>query len=75
MKVSFVRYTAKDKGIPEAHQNVERINWIAAAGKTGRSIDEIVNHPKHYDGTLAKIAEHLNYDLERKFIKVAVQDD
>ena len=50
MKVSFVRYTAKDKGIPEAPQNVERVNWIAAAGKTGRSIDEIVNHPKHYDG-------------------------
>ena len=75
MKVSFVRYTAKDKGIPEAPQNVERVNWIAAAGKTGRSIDEIVNHPKHYDGTPAKIAEHLNYDLQRKFIKVAVQDD
>ena len=75
MKVSFVRYTAKDKGIPEAPHNVERVNWIAAAGKTGRSLDEIVNHPKHYDGTLAKIAEHLNYDLERKFIKVAVQDD
>ena len=75
MKVSFARYTRKDKGIPEAPQNVERVNWIAAAGKTGRSIDEIVNHPKHYDGTLAKIAEHLRYDLERKFIKIILTEN
>ena len=74
MKIVFVKYTGKDAGNPKANQNKERVNWIAAAGEEGRSLNEIRNH-KHYMGTKAQIAEHLNYDLNRKFIKVAVKDD
>ena len=75
MKIVFVKYTAKDAGNPTAGHNIERVNWIAAAGKEGRSLDEIRNHTKHYVGSAAKIAEHLNWDLKHKFIKVAVKDD
>ena len=36
MKISFVKNTDKDRGIPREPQNLERLDCIASAGDVGK---------------------------------------
>ena len=53
----------------KADHNKERLQWIADA-KEGRTLDEIQNHPKHYNNT----ASDLNYDLHNHRIYIVLED-
>ena len=66
--IRFIAYTAKDAGKPIAQHNLSRVAWIKDSGQEGRSLKEILEHPKHYLNPQAD----LNYDLQKKYIKIKV---
>jgi len=69
LTIKFIAYLAQDAGRPTAQHNLSRVDWIKESGKEGRSLKEIFAHPKHYKNPQAD----LNYDLQKKYIKIKVQ--
>ena len=69
MIIRFAISSSKKGSSAKAAHNKGRLKWIADA-KEGRTLDEILNNPKHYNNT----ASDLNYDLHNHRIYIVLED-
>ncbi|MAJ85884.1 MAG: hypothetical protein CL687_02815 [Candidatus Pelagibacter sp.] len=63
-EIRFAKSKSKKASKAKVKHNSERLDWIEEAGKSGRSLNEIINHRQHYK----EVSADLNYDLHEKRI-------